>query len=123
MRRPVAAAAVVLLAASVPAGTAAAKHRKPKPKAKTVEIHDNYFAPAKLTVKTGQKVTWKWPMDIGDTHDVTSKSVPKGAQKFAAPPYAVGAKYSHTFTKAGKYSLVCTFHRTEMTMTVEVTKP
>jgi plastocyanin len=119
-------ALVALLAASVSVtGAADAAKSKKKPKklpAKIVKIYDNYYAPAKLTVQPDQKVKWKWPVDIGDSHDVKTKSVPKGAKKFQSQPYAVGATYTQTFTKPGTYQLYCTFHPTEMTMTVVVKK-
>jgi len=115
------------LVAAVPAVAPAAKQAtqaKKKPKPKTVRIFDNYYAPAKLTVKPGTKVTWKWPVDVGDNHDVATKSIPKKAKKFKSPPYAAGpAKWSQTFKQPGKYKLYCTFHETEMTMTITVKKP
>jgi plastocyanin len=108
-------------ASGIIAGADAATSPKP-PKPKVVKIDDNYFSPAVVTAVPNQKVTWKWPTDIGDTHDVTATKVPRGVKKFHSAPYAVGSKYSQTFTKPGTYSLVCTFHPTEMTMTVIVKK-
>jgi plastocyanin len=115
----VAAVAVVGGALAAPPGVGAAKKR---PKPRTVDVGDNFFAPAKLTVRPGTKVTWKWPTDVGDSHDVKTAKVPKGAKRFASPPYAVGARFARTFTKAGRYKLYCTFHATEMTMTITVRK-
>lgn len=127
MRRSALIGAVVgagVVVTSVPglvAGAGAAtKHKPPKPK--IVNIHDNYFDQAKVTVVPDQKVTWKWPADLGDTHDITSVKTPKGVKKFQSPPYAVGAKWSEKFTKPGTYTLECSFHPTEMTMTVVVKK-
>ncbi len=117
------AGAVPAVAGSAPAdavATAAKKKRRPKPRA--VKVRDNYYGPAKLKVRRNTKVTWKWPSDIGDTHDVKTRKVPRGAKKFQSPPYASGAKYSQTFKKPGTYKLYCTFHSTEMTMTVVVKK-
>lgn len=111
-----------MLVVAVPAVAPAAKPKKPKPK--TVKVFDNYYAPARLTVKPRTKVTWQWPVDVGDSHDVkTTKDIPKGAKKFQSPPYASGpAKWSQTFTRPGRYKLYCTFHETEMTMTIIVKK-
>ena len=98
---------------------------KAKLKLKKVEMFDNYYAPAKLTVKVGQPVQWVWPSDVGDSHDVKVKSAPKGAKKFASPPFAAAAKWPRppmTFKKSGTYKLFCTFHETEMTMTITVKK-
>jgi plastocyanin len=120
MRRAVCAGlAVVAVAGATPA---AATVTGKKPKAKTVKVYDNYYGPAKLTVKAGQKVTWVWPADVGDNHDVKTKSIPKGAKRFQSPPYVAAAKWSQTFKKPGKYKLYCTFHETEMTMTITVKK-
>jgi plastocyanin len=113
------AAAAAVLAGGV-TGAHAAATKAPKPR--VVKMYDNYYGPAKLTIKPGTKVTWKWPNDLGDSHDVKTRSVPKGAKKFKSPPYATQAKWSQTFTKTGKYKLYCTFHETEMTMTVVVKK-
>ncbi len=96
-----------------------------KLKLKKVQMFDNYYSPAKLTVKVGQPVQWVWPADVGDSHDVKTKSVPKGAKKFASPPFAAAAKWPRPpmkFKKAGTYKLFCTFHETEMTMTITVKK-
>ena len=119
MRRTaaVAAGSSVLLgvgAVSAPAAKA--------PKPKKVGIVDNAYLPAVLKVKAGTKVNWVWP-DVGDNHDVKVRSAPKGAKKFQSPPYATGAKWSQTFKVPGKYQLYCTFHETEMSMTITVTKP
>ena len=37
---------------------------------KTVDVGDYFYAPAKLTVKRGTKITWRWPSPGGDSHDV-----------------------------------------------------
>lgn len=98
-------------------------------KLKKVLMFDNYYSPAKLTVKVGQRVQWVWPSDVGDTHDVKVKKGPKGAKKFTSPHFATGAKWprpkadqAKLFRKPGKYQLYCTYHETEMTMTVTVKK-
>jgi plastocyanin len=109
-----------LTAVADSAPQAVAANKKPKPR--TVDVFDNYYAPARLTIKAGTKVTWKWPVDVGDSHDVETRKVPKGARKFASPPYAAGAKWSRTFKKPGRYQLYCSFHETEMTMTITVKK-
>jgi plastocyanin len=108
------------LTAAMSADPAPAAKKRPKPR--TVEVFDNFYSPARLTVRPDTKVTWKWPADVGDSHDVKARKVPRGARKFASPPYAAEAKWSQTFRKPGTYRLYCTFHETEMTMTVVVRK-
>lgn len=117
-------------------GTAGATSKKVK---KTVTMTDNVYVPAKLTITPGSTVTWKTPVDIGDSHDVKLVKGPKGAKftyispdtgkkvtktKLQSPPYASGpAKFVVTgFTKPGKYHLICTFHQTEMQMNITVKK-
>jgi plastocyanin len=130
-RTSIAAAAAILTCATlVPvvgaqAGAtagASAKHHKPatgKPQKRTVKIGDNYYSPAKLTVNYGSTVTWKWP-SLGDTHDVALRKGPKGARKFQSEAYAADATFRQKFTRAGVYRIYCTFHQTEMRMTITV---
>jgi plastocyanin len=92
------------------------------PKPKSVEVADNYYLPAKLTVKVGGKVTWKWPDDVAiDVHDVKLKSAPKGVKKFHSEPASSGYRYTRTFKKPGRYKVICTLHE-EMKMTITVKK-
>jgi plastocyanin len=110
---PVAFAAVAALL-----GVAAADAGAPKPK--SVEVADNYYLPAKLTVNKGTVVTWKWPDDIAiDVHDVKLKTAPKGVKKWQSDPASSGYRYKRTFKKPGKYFIVCTLHE-EMTMSIKV---
>jgi plastocyanin len=116
------ATATLAAAGVVLGGAAAAAPAAKAPKPKTVRVGDNFFAPAVLKVKPDTKVVWRWPSDVGDTHDVKLRKGPKGVKKFTSAPYAVGAKYAKRFEKPGRYDLYCTFHETEMTMTITVTK-
>jgi plastocyanin len=86
---------------------------------KSVEIGDNYFVRdaggATVTIKKGQTLTWKWTGK--HPHNVTVKS---GPQKFHSATQTKGT-FSHKFTKAGTYSIVCTIHVMQgMTMKVKV---
>jgi plastocyanin len=130
------------LAASVAAGVigpvVADGATAPTPQKKTVLMKDNYYSPAKLTINRGSTVTWKWPSDVGDSHDVKLTKKPIGARftyvndagrkvtrtTFQSPPFASGpASYKVTgFTKPGTYKFICTFHETEMTMVITVRK-
>ena len=108
-----AAAAVLPWAAATGAGTSA-------PERKTVQVGDNFFAPDRLTVHRGARVTWKWPDAAGDVHDVKLLSGPKGVRKFQSEPASSGYRYRRTLRKAGRYRLICTFHAREMKMTIKV---
>ena len=103
-------AAAALVAA--PATAAAPKPRK-------VILADNYFLPAKLKVKKGTKITWKWGPEAYDVHDVKLKSGPAGVKKFHSSPGTAGFSYKRTLKTPGVYKIVCTLHE-EMTMTIRV---
>lgn len=90
--------------ASTPDGSA--------PAANTVTVKSNTFAPAQLTVKVGDTVTWVW---AGGSHNVVSGA---NCTEDATPPtFSSGAptadmstKFTHTFTKAGSFEYFCTPH-------------
>ena len=106
MRRPLlilAAAAALAAAAPAQAGKVA-----------TVDLGTSYYAPAKLTVKKGDKVRFKWNPSF-DMHDVNVKS---GPQRFNSPLQASGT-WTRRFTKPGKYVLYCSQH-SDMGMTLKV---
>lgn len=112
-RVPIAVAAAAALCCAAPAAAGG-------PQRKSVEVADNYYLPAKLSVNKGSTVTWKWPDDVAiDVHDVKLKRAPKGVRKWQSEPASSGYRYKRTFKKPGKYFIVCTLHE-EMTMTVTV---
>lgn len=110
---PVAFAAAAALLCAAPAVAGA-------PQRKSVEVADNYYLPAKLTVNKGSTVTWKWPDDIAiDVHDVKLKSAPKGVRKWHSEPASSGYRFKRTLKKPGTYKIICTLHE-EMVMTIKV---
>lgn len=109
-------AAVLVLAAAPVAGGAPVRPRYYK----SVYIHDDFYAPARMTVKPYTKVTWRWPNDSGDTHDVKLVSAPRGVARFLSEAAAVGYSYPKILVKAGTYRLICTFHETEMKQVIVV---
>jgi len=69
----------------------------------TIEMGDNFFEPAQLTVKVGTTVTWKV---VGQsTHDLAARD-----GSFANRTMSFGQTLSFTFTKAGRYPYVCMQH-------------
>jgi plastocyanin len=108
--------AAILVPASAGAGAPASAK---KPVKKSVGIFDNYYSPVKETIPVGSTITWKWPTDTGDSHDVTLKKGPKGVKKFASEIAASEYTYKHKFTKPGTYDILCSLHD-EMTMTIVV---
>jgi plastocyanin len=89
------------------------------PKPLTVKVGDDYYLPAKKTVKPGTKVVWKWLLENGNTHDVKLKKGPKGVKRFHSEPAAADFTYKRTLKVKGKYLIICTFHE-NMTQTITV---
>lgn len=92
-------AAVAALGAAVVPAVAATK---------TVKVGDNYFVRDRgvptVTVKRGDRVTWRWSGD--SPHNVV---VTKGPARFSSPVKTKGT-YSKKVTKRGTYTIVCTIH-------------
>jgi plastocyanin len=100
-------------------GAAPAVAGSGKPQRKKVEVGDNFYSPSKLTVNKGSTITWVWPDEALDVHDVKLSKGPKGAKKFQSDPGGAGFKYKRTLKVPGTYKIVCTLHE-EMTMTIRV---
>ena len=66
-----------------------------------VSIQSLQFAPATLEVKTGDVIEWK--NDDLVPHTATSPEFDSGT-------IAVGKTWRHTFTQAGNFPYICTFH-------------
>jgi plastocyanin len=92
------------------------------PKKRTVTVNDNYYGPSKLTIHAGDTVRWKWSADTTDVHDVALRKAPSGVRRFQSDPLAAGDTFSRKLTKVGTYRIICTFHESEMTMTITVRK-
>ena len=75
------------------------------PKPRTVKLGDDYYLPAKLTVKKGTKIHWVWNSDNADSHDVRLKSGPKGVKKFHSELAASDYSYSKKLTAPGTYRI------------------
>jgi plastocyanin len=107
VRRRVLAAPLVGVLALALAGASAAS----APKTKTVKVGDDYYLPAKLTVKKGTKIKWSWIAGNSDTHDVRLKSGPKGVKKFHSQLAASDYSFSKKLTVPGTYRIYCSLHR------------
>jgi plastocyanin len=78
---------------------------------KKVSVKDNFFSTSKVTIKKGQKVTWRWVSTTQD-HNVTGKGFHSGDKDRGT--------YSHKFNKRGTFTVICTIHPTQMRMKVVV---
>lgn len=73
-----------------------------------ISIGDNFFAPDEVTVTVGTTVAWQ--IDVGENpHDVIASD---GSFRSSSPMNR-GDTFSYTFTKAGEYGYVCSFHIVE----------
>ncbi len=73
-----------------------------------VSIFDNSFAPDEVTVAVGTTVVWQ--ITQGENpHDVVASDGSFNSNS----PMARGGTFSYTFTKAGEYAYVCSFHVVE----------
>jgi plastocyanin len=86
---------------------------------RTVTLHDNYFSPAKLTVKAGTTIKWVWPFGLTNTHDVMLGKHPRGVKPFMSDYAAGDYSFKRTLKKAGTYTFVCDLHQ-GMKMTIVV---
>jgi plastocyanin len=79
-----------------------------------VVMTDNRFQPGRLTVRPGTTVTW---VNRGaNVHTISAQDA-----SFDSGPIAPGESFSHTFTRAGEYPLLCRQHLLNgMTGTVAV---
>ena len=112
-------ATTFLLACAVAALAAPPAVAGGAPQHKTVLVQDNFYAPLKLTVNRGSTITWRWPDDAGDVHDVKLGAHPKGARPFHSQPGAAGYSFARRLTVPGTYKIVCTIHP-GMAMTLKV---
>jgi plastocyanin len=78
---------------------------------RTVSIHDDYFAPSKLTVKSGTTVRWVWGSGLTNTHDVMLAKHPKGVAPFMSDYAAGDYTFKRKLTKPGTYTFLCELHQ------------
>lgn len=100
---PTAAVTTAPAVATASATAAPTASPPPTPSVAVIEMGDNFFDPAELTVKVGTTVTWKV---VGQsTHDLAARD-----GSFADRTMTFGQTYSFTFTKAGRYPYICMQH-------------
>ena len=68
-----------------------------------VTIQNFAFAPASVTIKVGETVTWT-------NQDSPNHTVVADNGEFASGSLATGATFSFTFSKAGTYPYHCSIH-------------
>src|SRR4029079_6415176 len=106
------------IAALAIAGTASASHDATTAATQTVQVRDNSFSLASITIAKNDKIKFAWQNTDND-HNVKRKSGPAGVRSETEDGNYV---YTKKFTTTGKYSLHCTIHPTQMKISVTVTK-
>jgi plastocyanin len=105
---------ITAVAAAAALGTAVVAPSLGATSTKIVSIKDDFFSPKKFTIAKGTTVKWVWKGKEG--HNV---AVANGPSNFRFGTRKKGSK-THTFTKRGTYSIVCTIHAPDMHMTIKV---
>ena len=114
-------ACAVLVAMGLVAASASQADGPPAAK-RTVRLGDNYFLPDQMTVPRDTLVTWRWPREAGDVHDVKLTTRPAGVRRFHSIPAASDYSFKRRLKVPGRYRIVCTLHE-EMTMSIRVKRP
>lgn len=111
--------AILAVLAVTAVGAAGAAAKTPK-----ILVADDYFSPAKVKVKQGDKVKFVWDAMNINTHNATLKKGPKKVKKkdFTSRSGAIGLKFTPKFKKKGTYKFICTIHPVVMQAEVKVTK-
>ena len=78
---------------------------------KTVTLHDDYYSPSKLTVKSGTTIKWVWASGLTDTHDVMLDKHPRGVKRFMSDYAAGDYTFKRKLTTPGKYTFICDLHQ------------
>lgn len=117
LRMLIAAAAALALMAGMVSSQALGGGASAAAKKATVKLGDNFFDPAKKTVKKGTLVRFKW-IGKNDHNVVKTKGPGKGfASTTTNQP---GIHFKQKFKKPGRYRLICTIHKKTMKMTLKV---
>jgi plastocyanin len=95
------AAAAVRFAASAAATSTASPAPAPTPA--LVTIQDFAFSPATVTIPQGGSVTWK-------NLDTASHTATDAKGSFDSGNLDTGKSFTYTFTKAGTYAIICSYH-------------
>ena len=83
------------------------------PTSAAVSLHDNFYAPAAVTIAAGVTVTWTWAG--ANPHTVTSDT-----GVFDSSPAKTSGTFSFTFPSAGTFHYHCLVHGFIMSGTVTV---
>lgn len=108
------AAAAAAAAASSSSTSAAAASAK----AHVIKAQHILFTPERLSIRRGERVTWKFlDADVRTSHTVTSV----GSKRFRdLPDGRLSGSFTVRFDKPGRYRFMCTFHPASMNGVITV---
>ena len=120
MTRKLGACAVLVAIGLAAASSSQATH--PPAAKRLVRLGDNYFLPDTMIVPRDTLVTWRWPSEAGDVHDVRLTTRPAGVRRFHSAPASSDYSFRRRLKVPGRYRVVCTLHA-EMSMLIRVRRP
>jgi plastocyanin len=94
-----------------------------------VDVRDDYFAPARVTVNAGRRIAWDWGTINGNSHNVMLDPIspqPRGLNRSdyfrldSGRSPAINFRFTRDLTKTGTYNFYCSLHSTVMRMKVNV---
>ena len=89
-----------------------------------VQVNDNFFSPANLTINPGDVVRWEYNGGGVSFHTTTSGSPPGGDGLWNASINAGSPSFQRTFNSVGNFAYFCAFHfGIGMTGTITVQGP
>jgi len=94
-----------------------------------VDVRDDYFAPARVTVRAGRRIAWDWGTFNGNSHNVMLDPISPQPRGLTRSDYfrldsgrspAINFRFTRDLTKTGTYNFYCSLHSTVMRMKVNV---
>lgn len=109
---------IAIAAALAVASTAGASSTVSTASTKTVNVRDNSYSRSSITITKNDKIKFAWK-NTDNEHNVRKKSGPASVSSNTKDG---NYEYTKKFTTAGKYSLHCTIHPSQMKLSVTVSK-
>ena len=78
------------------------------PPGPTVQVRDNFFDPAVITIAVGQTVTWVWEEEVEGLHNVLPDD--RSTPGRSGEPEDGPTTYSYTFNEVGAFRYYCQIH-------------
>lgn len=73
-----------------------------------VQVRDDFFDPAVITITVGETVTWVWGEEVNNLHNVLPDD--RGTPGRSGEPTAGPTSFSYTFEEVGAFRYYCQVH-------------